>query len=128
MCESMKQRMEFCKQVGNGLPGAKVYYREDWDAYYFDLLGKYFGLMSSEANENAIITLKGLPDENEALRHMYADIIPGYYSNKRHWNSIMLKTEVLSNETIAQMIKQSYQLVLDKFPKKVKATIIDETA
>lgn len=126
MREHIKQRMEFCKQIGSRLPGAKVYYREDWDAFYFDLVGKYFGLMSSEATDEAFITLKGLPDENEVLRAQYLDIIPGYYANKRHWNSVMLKTEELTDEELEQMVKQSYQLVLEKLPKKAQNSILED--
>ena len=28
------------------------------------------------------------PDEGEFLRSQYEDIIPGYYCNKKHWNSV----------------------------------------
>ncbi len=118
-----EKRIKIFFDYGNTLKGAKVYYREDWQVYYFDLLGKMFGMMNREPSETAIITLKGLPEENEILREMYPDVIPGYYANKVHWNSIYLKTEQLSDPEIKKLILQSYKLVYHKLTKKAKAQI-----
>ena len=73
----IQTRMAILEEFGNKLPHAKVYYREDWDCIYFDILGKQFGLMSKEASEESFITLKGNPETNEVLRESYEDIIPG---------------------------------------------------
>ena len=116
----IKERMKLLQEFGETLPYTKVYYREDWDCIYFDLLGKQFGLMSKEATEESFITLKGNPETNEVLRETYDDIIPGYYANKKHWNSIYLKTSEISNEEIYQMIKTSYDLVWKNLPAKIR--------
>lgn len=113
-------RIERFKQFGNELPHAKVYYREDWDVIYFDLQGKQFGLMSKENSEQAVITLKGEPEMNEILRETYQEIVPGIYANKKHWNSIYLKTEELSDEEIEKMIIKSYELVWQNLPAKLR--------
>ncbi|MCW6664865.1 MmcQ/YjbR family DNA-binding protein [Aerococcaceae bacterium NML160702] len=102
----------------NNLPCAKAYFRTDWECYYLDLFGKMFGYISSENDENAIITLKGLPDKNEELREIFADVTPGYHMNKTHWNSIKLLTDALSDEQIEQLIQESYELVANKLPLK----------
>ena len=34
------------------------------------------------------INLKLKPEEGDFLRHQYPDILPGYYSDKVHWNSV----------------------------------------
>lgn len=116
----IEERMKFLIEVGNKLQFAKVYYREDWDVYYFDILGKQFGLMTKDVTEDGIITLKGHPETNEELRETYEDIVPGYYANKKHWNSIKLNSTVISDSEIEKMIQTSYQLVWDKLPKKVR--------
>lgn len=59
----LQQRIETFKAFGETLTGAKVYFREDWEVLYFDLQGKMFGMMSDEASEDAIITLKNLPEK-----------------------------------------------------------------
>ena len=120
----LQQRIETFKAFGKTLKGAKVYFREDWEVLYFDLQGKMFGMMSDEASEDAIITLKNLPEKNEELREIYAGtVIPGYYANKNHWNSIKLASEELTDDVIKQLIEVSYQLVYQKLTKKQKAEI-----
>ncbi|MBO0460245.1 MmcQ/YjbR family DNA-binding protein [Enterococcus sp. DIV1298c] len=127
----IQKRIERFQEYGRSLPAAKVYFREDWETLYFDLLGKQFGMMSPEANEKALITLKHFPEKNEELRTLYPEIIiPGYYANKKHWNSIMLAKDELSDEEIEKMILISYELVLAKFSKKqqeeIKHSVIEE--
>lgn len=116
----INKRMEIFETFGNSLPHAKVYYREDWGVIYFDLLGKQFGLMTKEAREDSVITLKGNPETNEVLRETYEDVVPGYYANKKHWNSIYLRTADISNEEIKKMIETSYQLVWNNLPAKMR--------
>lgn len=121
------QRIATFKAFGETFKGAKVYFRDDWEVFYFDLQGKMFGMMSDQAGEDAIITLKNLPEKNEELRELYQGIvIPGYYANKTHWNSIKLASPEVSDEEIKQMITISYQLVYQKLTKKQKAEIDGE--
>ncbi|HCM90879.1 MULTISPECIES: MmcQ/YjbR family DNA-binding protein [Vagococcus] len=120
----INERMKKFEKFGNELPFAKVYYREDWDCIYFDVHGKQFGLMSKEASQEAFITLKGNPEVNEILRETSEDIIPGYYANKKHWNSIFLKTTDITDEEIEKMIENSYQLVWEKFPARVRKELL----
>lgn len=121
------QRIATFKAFGEAFKGAKVYFRDDWEVFYFDLQGKMFGMMSDQAGEDAIITLKNLPEKNEELRELYQGIvIPGYYANKNHWNSIKLASPEVSDEAIKQMITISYQLVYQKLTKKQKAEIDGE--
>lgn len=116
----IEERMILFQSYARELPHAKVYYREDWDCIYFDLLGKQFGLMTKEATEETMITLKGNPETNEILRETYQDIVPGYYANKKHWNSIYLRSKEVSNEEMMEMIKKSYELVWKNLPAKIR--------
>ena len=100
--------------------GADVYYRESWECFYFSLLGKCFGMMTED-----FITLKGDPDNNTVLRETYSDITPGYYSNKVHWNSIILNSNEVTEAQIKEFIDDSYELVYQKLSKKDKL-IVDE--
>ena len=97
----MQQRINGFKTFGETLKGAKVYFREVWEVLYFDL-----------------------PEKNEELREIYSGtVIPGYYTNKNHWNSIKLASDELSDDAIQQLIETSYQLVYQKLTKKQKAEI-----
>ncbi len=44
------------------------------------------------------------------------DVIPGYYSNKQHWNSINPDGAV-PDEVLKTMLDRSYELVLKGLPK-----------
>lgn len=103
---------------GESKKSAEVYFREDWQCYYFSLLGKCFGRMDDE-----LLTLKGDVEENDILRQRYKDIIPGYYANKAHWNSIYLNTLELTIEELKTFIDISYDLVFKKLTKKEKASV-----
>ena len=116
----IENRMAVLKNYGNSLPHGTVYYREDWDCLYFDVLGKQFCLMTKEASAESVITLKGNPEVKEILRESYPDIVPGYYANKKHWNSIYLRSEEVSDEEIMKMIQTSYELVWKNLPAKIR--------
>lgn len=120
---TIQEKIDFCIAQGVQQKKAQVYYRDDWDCYYFEIGGKFFALLSTKSEQGVFITLKNLPDINEELRATYEAIRPGYYTNKVHWNSIDLTTDEVSKEMLASMIEASYKLVFDKLPKKIQATL-----
>ena len=71
-------------------------------------------------NGNPFINLKCDPDYALELRADYDNIMPGYHSNKKHWNSIYLKDNNMSPKFLAELITHSYVLVVKGLPKKVK--------
>lgn len=81
--------------------------------------------MSPAPNESATLTVKGLPEKNEELREIYEDISAGYHMNKKHWNSIALKSQTLSDEELEQMLKLSYELVWKNLPTKIRKELSD---
>ncbi len=124
--QQVASRIDQFKRFGESLPGAKVYYREDWGTIYFDLLGKQFGMMSPEPTADTLITLKNLPEVNESLREQFPGvIIPGYYANKTHWNSIKIASEEMDPQAVESLIKVSYDLVKEKLTKKQKAALLE---
>ena len=113
---TLKRQTEILN-FANRLRGAEAYFREDWGVYYFSLLGKCFGLM-----KDTQITLKGDLDENVRLRQNYPDITPGYYMNKRHWNTIPLSDTYDTSFYEAQVVN-SYEAVYQKLSKRDKETV-----
>lgn len=65
------------------------------------------------------VNLKCDPEQVQALRAMHDSIIPGYHMNKEHWNTIIIDGS-LPLELIYQLIDDSYDLVVQKLPRKVK--------
>ena len=54
---------------------------------------------------------------------MYAAVTPGYYMNKRHWNTVTIDGEIPDDEILA-MTDTSYNLVKQSLPK-AQRDIID---
>ncbi len=69
------------------------------------------------------ITLKLKPEEGEFLRGQYEDIIPGYYMNKVHWNSVKYDGKI-PDDLLKDMLDKSYQLVLSGLSKKRQREIL----
>ncbi|MGX7029960.1 MmcQ/YjbR family DNA-binding protein [Vagococcus zengguangii] len=120
--------MQVLINYGQSLPYAKVYHREDWDVYYFDIFGKMFGLLSPLASQDTTLSLKNTPEQNEEWRELYPDdIIPGFHLNKKHWNTIAIANETITEELLCQLIKISYSLVCQNLKKEQKQLIAKVT-
>ena len=69
---------------------------ENWNWVRYMIGGKMFVAVCLDDNDKPYyITLKLEPLEGEFLRKQYDDIVPGFYMNKVHWNSIKPDGEVL---------------------------------
>lgn len=119
----MEKITQTLNEYAASLPKSKVYYRESWECEYYELNGKNFGRIGDDPEGKLQLTVKGKPEDNEILREQYEAIVPGYYANKAHWNSIYLDTDEISEEMLKGMIKASYELVLGSFSKKVQKEI-----
>ena len=64
------------------------------------------------------ITLKCDPDRADFLRGAYADVVPGYHFNKKHWNTVYTDGDV-PEEEIFDLISHSFDLTKQKARKKV---------
>lgn len=107
-------------------PGAVRDFKEEWQWTRFQVGGKLFAaICKDEAGQDALLTLKLEPEEGRFLREQYGDIIPGYYMNKEHWNSIKLEGDV-PEELIRDLAEKSYRLVLHGLPKKKQREILGE--
>lgn len=104
------------------LTGATHDYQTDWQADRYHVGGKMFAMIGGDSEGKPIITLKCEPNHAEELRETYEDIIPGYYMNKTHWNSIYLDAD-LSADLLERLIQHSYDLVFEKLPKKAQKQI-----
>ncbi len=100
----------------------------DWNWVRYKIGGKMFAAVClNEKNEPYYINLKLEPMEGEFLRGQYEDIVPGYYSNKVHWNSVKPDGEV-PDDLLKDLLDKSYQLVLGGFSKKKQKEILGPEA
>lgn len=101
------------------LPGAVETFPFGPENSVFKVRGKMFAL--SRLDQIPLrISLKCEPDLAERLRQANPAVLPGYHLNKRHWNTVILDGS-LSDQTVADMIEDSYDLVVSQLPRSGRA-------
>lgn len=105
-----------------GRPGTSKDYQPDWQATRYFLADKMYGMIGNDKYGKSIVTLKCDPIFAGILRNQYTDIVPGYYMNKQHWNSLYLEGAV-PDEVVKDMIDMAHRLVLEKLPRKIRASL-----
>ena len=84
----------------------------------FKVMDKMFALTSLDTIPLRI-NLKCDPGRAVELREYYDQISPGYHMNKTHWNTVLLDG-MLPKSLVDELIDHSYDLVVQKLPKKLK--------
>lgn len=100
------------------LKGAEESMPFDEETLVFSVHRKMFSLTNSIETFD-LINVKCDPEEAILLRERYSAVIPGYYMNKKHWNSIKMDNSI-SDEQIQKWIENSYQIIVSKLPKKIQ--------
>lgn len=102
--------------------GVQKDFKAEWNATRYMLNGKLFAMHGGDKEGKPIITVKLDPMFGQLLRNQYRDIVPGYYMNKEHWNSLYLEGDV-PDEVLRDMLDQAYQIVLKSLSKKLQTEI-----
>lgn len=98
----------------------------EWNWIRYKIGDKMFcAVCLGEDDQPYYITLKLAPARGDALRQLYPDILPGYYMNKTHWNSIKADGEV-PEDLMKQMLDEAYDLVFSSLTKKKQAEILSK--
>ena len=84
----------------------------EWDVY--KVRGRVFLLLPLDGTGR--VTLKSQPDDAEALRETFADIVPGYHMNKKHWITLNPGPS-LEEGLVTELVTESYLLVVEKLPR-----------
>lgn len=96
----------------------------DDKALVFSVKGKMFSLTNNIETFD-LVNVKCDPEEALEIREQFNSVKPGYYMNKKHWNSIEMDNSI-SNEQIQKWIVNSYQIIVSKLPKKIQAELKKE--
>ena len=112
-------------------PGAIRYNKMEWKWDRWQVGGKLFAALCTPGPEHkehagrTMVILKCDPTMAEGFRAQYPEVVPGFYSDKRHWNSIYLDGKI-PDEVLKSMIDLSYNLVFGKLTKKLQREIAGE--
>ncbi len=104
--------------------GTEFDHQPDWNWDRYMLFGKLYAALcySDETGEPLYLTVKTEPMEGDFLRRQYPDILPGYYMNHVHWNSIRYGGAV-PDELAKALVDKSYGLIYSKLTKKQKRDV-----
>lgn len=101
-------------------PGVTESFPFGEDTLVFKVGDKIFLLTSLAKPES--FNAKCDPEKAVALREQYAQIVPGYHMNKKHWNTVYYN-QSLSESLLQELIDDSYQLVFSTLPKAIQSRI-----
>ena len=103
-------------------------YKAEWGWWRYQVGGKMFAATCQPGPEHKgydqreLLTLKCEPALAELLRAEYPDIVPGFYTDKRHWISVFLDGAV-PDDVLRGLRDRSYALVFGKLTKKLQRAI-----
>lgn len=108
--------------------GAVKDYKLEWGWWRYQVGGKLFAATCQPGEQyklydcRELLSLKCEPMLAELLRAEYPDIIPGFYMDKRCWNSVFLDGAV-PEDVLRDLCDRSYALVFGKLTKKLQREI-----
>jgi len=115
-------------------PGAVRDYKIEWQWQRYRVGEKLFAALMQPGEQydaayagKLLLNLKCAPAMAELFRAEYPEILPGFYSDKRCWNSVDLGGK-LPAEVLKDLIDASYQLVFEKLSKKRRQEILEAVA
>ena len=103
------------------LKGTSEHFPFDDVTLVIKVQGKMFALIPLD-NPETQITLKCNPERAIALREEFSAITSAWHFNKTHWNTIYMDP-MISHDLLCELIRHSYDLVVDGLPKKLKAEL-----
>ncbi len=92
----------------------------DNETLVFKVSGKIF-LLTSVTDENLHFNVKCNPENAIEQRELYDFVQPGFHQNKKHWNTVTYSGT--NSKILYQLIDDSYHLVVDGLPKKIRAEL-----
>lgn len=101
--------------------GAEESFPFDEHTLVFKVMGKMFALIGLQRDPPQT-NLKCDPEKALELRESHHQIIPGYHMSKKHWNTVFLE-DGLEDALIIELVQHSYELVVSKLTKKLKAEL-----
>src|SRR5688572_3860392 len=91
------------------------------DDLLFRVGRKIFAAIELDLSKPHLLSFKCTPEKFAELIEI-EDIVPAPYTARYHWVSLQ-RLDVLTVSELKELIRNSYNMVLEKLPKKVKAEL-----
>lgn len=108
------------KGVHDKMPFEKAASEYDRNLLVFYVMDKWFCFVNVDVFD--FCNIKCPTEQIEELQDRYEGITPGYHMNKKHWISVHFQKDV-SDKTIKELVKQSYDMVAASLSKKEKEAL-----
>lgn len=105
-----------------GLKGVTEDFPFGEETLVFRVEGKIF-LLTPVDSETLQFNVKCDPEQAQDLRAQYANVLPGYHMNKKHWNTVLAESST-SDTLLRSWIKDSYDLVVASLPAKTRSELM----
>jgi len=86
----------------------------------FKVMNKMFALTNITTCES--VNLKCGPEKALGLRATFEGILEGYHMSKKHWNTVLLESDIRTSHLLS-LIDDSYNLVVSKLTTKEKEAL-----
>src|SRR5215475_10178756 len=113
---SLEKIREYCLSLTHATE--EVLWQND---LVFKIGGKMFAVIGLDAGPASKFSFKCTPEEFAELTELDG-IIPAPYAARYHWVSVQ-KPGALKQAEIKRLIKDAYEMVKEKLPKKTKAQL-----
>ncbi|MCH9822530.1 MAG: MmcQ/YjbR family DNA-binding protein [Polaribacter sp.] len=125
--------IEQLRDFSIAIKGVTEHFPFDESTLVFKVMNKMFMMVPLDRWENGAqnIVIKLNPEKAIELREMNESILGGFqqgrkpdakYVNVKHWNTVIVNQGV-SDAQVCDLIKDAYQVVVDKLTKKLKAEL-----
>ena len=111
-----------------GFPGVTTDYKAEWGFLHYRVGGRIFAIVCTpDARYKAhagreMVTLRCDERMSAPLREQYADIVPGFYADRRFWISVYLDGAVPDDE-LRTLCAHSYDEAFARLPKRLREEI-----
>ena len=125
--------IEQLRDFSIAIKGVTEHFPFDESTLVFKVMNKMFMMVPLDRWENGAqnIVIKLDPEKAIELRETNESILGGFqqgrkpdakYVNVKHWNTVIVNQGV-SDAQVSDLIKDAYQVVVDKLTKKLKAEL-----
>lgn len=112
--------IEEAREACISIKGATESFPFGEDTLVFKVMDKMFAYMGLESHDGEHwLNLKCDPGYAIELREHHSGIRPGYHSNKKYWNTIVIGE--VKDDLIKELIQHSVDEVIKKLPKVKQA-------
>ena len=106
------------------LPGTWAGHKPEWDIPVASVGPRLFLLLIPHTDGRLLANVKLDPEDVVAVRAAFEWVEPGFHQSKRHWASIDLTSPDYRPDTAADMVEDSYRLVLTLLTRRVREAVL----